>query len=251
MVPVLTAAPRRAPGCPEPPPPTRHDASAGWPDRAHAIWRIQECDETARGRESYEICLTNKVTVHTGRSTSAYYRAPSPGEPRPLRGAPRFGDVAVLSASPERFLSIDLHGTVEAKPIKGTRPRGADAAEDRALVAELRDNPKDRAENLMIVDLLRNDLEHGLLGGIGPRAEAVRRRDLRAGAPARLHHPRHTRPGPLGGRLHPRRVPRRVDDRCTQGPHHGDHRRARAEAPRRVFRCARLFRLAGAATSAS
>jgi len=64
----------------------------------------------------------------------------------------------VLSASPERFLSIDLHGDVEAKPIKGTRPRGADAAEDRALVEELRDNPKDRAENLMIVDLLRNDL---------------------------------------------------------------------------------------------
>ncbi|MDD0843624.1 aminodeoxychorismate synthase component I [Pseudomonas sp. Gutcm_11s] len=64
---------------------------------------------------------------------------------------------AILSLSPERFLQVS-QGHVETRPIKGTRPRGADSAEDQANAAELLASPKDRAENLMIVDLLRNDL---------------------------------------------------------------------------------------------
>lgn len=64
---------------------------------------------------------------------------------------------AVLSSSPERFLKV-RDGQVETKPIKGTRPRSNDAATDTALAEELRNSPKDRAENVMIVDLLRNDL---------------------------------------------------------------------------------------------
>ena len=127
-------------------------------DRAAYLKRIDECFDEINAGESYEICMTNMVTVHTQIDvlpTFAHLRRVSPV---PFGALLDFGDVAVLSASPERFLSIDLHGDVEAKPIKGTRPRGADAAEDRALVEELRDNPKDRAENLMIVDLLRNDL---------------------------------------------------------------------------------------------
>ncbi len=65
---------------------------------------------------------------------------------------------AVISASPERFLALDAAGAVETRPIKGTRPRGLTTDEDRALAAELIASDKDRAENLMIVDLLRNDL---------------------------------------------------------------------------------------------
>ena len=127
-------------------------------DRAAYLKRIDECFDEINAGESYEICMTNMVTVHTQIDvlpTFAHLRRVSPV---PFGALLDFGDVAVLSASPERFLSIDLHGAVEAKPIKGTRPRGRDAAEDRALVAELHDNPKDRSENLMIVDLLRNDL---------------------------------------------------------------------------------------------
>jgi para-aminobenzoate synthetase component 1 len=72
----------------------------------------------------------------------------------PETGRPR----ALLSASPEPFLSLDTEGGVASDPIKGTRPRGRDRAEDRALACELLGSAKDRAENVMIVDVLRNDL---------------------------------------------------------------------------------------------
>jgi para-aminobenzoate synthetase component 1 len=65
---------------------------------------------------------------------------------------------AVVAASPERFLKLTPGGRIDTRPIKGTRGRGATEAEDRALAAALVDSAKDRAENLMIVDLLRNDL---------------------------------------------------------------------------------------------
>jgi para-aminobenzoate synthetase component I len=74
--------------------------------------------------------------------------------PSQLTGRPR----ALLSASPEPFLSLDASGQVKTDPIKGTRPRGRDAVEDRALARELLASEKDRAENVMIVDVLRNDL---------------------------------------------------------------------------------------------
>ena len=68
------------------------------------------------------------------------------------------GGCAIASASPERFISLDAAGGIEARPIKGTRPRHADPAQDAALLAELLASGKDRAENLMIVDLLRHDI---------------------------------------------------------------------------------------------
>jgi para-aminobenzoate synthetase component I len=86
-----------------------------------------------------------------GRGDSS--RSPG-GEPR-----------AIVSASPEPFLAVDAAGAVSADPIKGTRPRGRDASEDRALARELLASTKDRAENTMIVDVLRNDLGRVCLPG--------------------------------------------------------------------------------------
>jgi para-aminobenzoate synthetase component 1 len=78
--------------------------------------------------------------------------------PTPFAGFQALDDGgAILSLSPERFLQVS-QGRVETRPIKGTRPRGATPTEDAANAAELLASPKDRAENLMIVDLLRNDL---------------------------------------------------------------------------------------------
>ncbi|MEX1056131.1 MAG: anthranilate synthase component I family protein, partial [Natronospirillum sp.] len=77
--------------------------------------------------------------------------------PMPFSGYLDLGNAQLLSLSPERFLKVD-HGHLETKPIKGTRPRGQTTEEDEALLQALQESEKDRAENLMIVDLLRNDL---------------------------------------------------------------------------------------------
>ncbi len=82
------------------------------------------------------------------------------GEPGPGRGTR-----AIVSASPEAFLSVDGEGIVSTDPIKGTRPRGATPEADRAFAAELLASDKDRAENVMIVDVLRNDLGRVCLPG--------------------------------------------------------------------------------------
>ncbi len=79
--------------------------------------------------------------------------------PAPFAAYLGFGDLVVLSASPERFLRLDEdRRTIETRPIKGTRPRGLGPMHDAALGRALAESAKDRAENVMIVDLLRNDL---------------------------------------------------------------------------------------------
>ena len=88
-----------------------------------------------------------------GRAPSGLGAASRPGH-EGARGARR----AIVSASPEPFLALDAAGGVRTDPVKGTRPRGRTRAEDRALAAELLASEKDRAENTMIVDVLRNDL---------------------------------------------------------------------------------------------
>ncbi|MFR9798208.1 aminodeoxychorismate synthase component I [Streptomyces sp. MS06] len=127
-------------------------------DRDDYLELIRRCQEQIAAGESYEICLTNMADVRTALDPWQGYRRLRRASPGSHAALLRFGELSVLSSSPERFLRVGADGTAESRPIKGTRPRGATPAHDRALAEELRTDEKERAENLMIVDLVRNDL---------------------------------------------------------------------------------------------
>jgi para-aminobenzoate synthetase component 1 len=130
-------------------------------------------DRIARG-DIYQANLTRRLATSFDGDPWPLYRRLRTGDPSLFsayldigRGAPGHGSGlgsaparprAILSASPEPFLAISARGIVSADPIKGTRPRGRTRDEDRALARELLASAKDRAENVMIVDVLRNDL---------------------------------------------------------------------------------------------
>lgn len=111
---------------------------------------------------SYEVCLTAQTVARIPNPSPELffelYRRQRAHNSAPYAAYLRCGDFSVLSSSPERFLSVDTHRNAQTKPIKGTIARGATPEEDAAAAAWLRTDEKTRAENLMIVDLLRNDL---------------------------------------------------------------------------------------------
>lgn len=119
---------------------------------------IAECRAAIVRGDAYQLCLTNRVEVDATPDAVAAYLRLRRSSPSHHGGFVRFDDVALLSASPEQFLLVERDGTVATRPMKGTRPRSADPATDVALRAELSTSEKERAENLMIVDLMRNDL---------------------------------------------------------------------------------------------
>lgn len=119
---------------------------------------IADCQAAIVEGEAYQLCLTNEVSVDIHPDPFRTYLSLRQSSPSHHGAYFRAGDVALLSASPEEFLTVTPDGLIESKPIKGTRPRGASADEDAALAAELLASDKERAENLMIVDLMRNDI---------------------------------------------------------------------------------------------
>ncbi|MBW2270536.1 MAG: aminodeoxychorismate synthase component I [Deltaproteobacteria bacterium] len=106
----------------------------------------------------YQANLTQRMERRFLGDSWELYRTLRRINPAPFACFVELPEVAVVGSSPERFLKVEIDGRVESRPIKGTRPRGRHAAEDAALKAELAASEKDRAENLMIVDLVRNDL---------------------------------------------------------------------------------------------
>jgi para-aminobenzoate synthetase len=118
--------------------------------------------EIAEGN-TYEVCLTTTLSAEVPAAAfEAWqtYLALRRKNPAPFASYLKFGGLTVASTSPERFLKIASDGGMRAEPIKGTRRRAADPQEDAQLREDLAASLKDRAENIMIVDLLRNDLSH-------------------------------------------------------------------------------------------
>ena len=142
--------------------------SSGWQsnmDRSGYEQRFNRVHDYLLAGDCYQINLAQRFKArYCGDEYQAYLRL------RQQNGAPfsafvRLPGSSILSVSPERFLSVDQQARVETKPIKGTRPRFSNADADQRSRDALQNAEKDRAENLMIVDLLRNDLSRSCLPG--------------------------------------------------------------------------------------
>ncbi|GAA3022406.1 anthranilate synthase component I family protein [Microbacterium dextranolyticum] len=121
---------------------------------------IARCREAIRAGDAYQLCLTTRFEVARDEPidpVEAYLRLRR-ALPAHHGGWVRVGEHALLSSSPERFLRV-AQGVVRTHPIKGTRPRSHDPVPDAAAAAALVASEKERAENVMIVDLMRNDLQ--------------------------------------------------------------------------------------------
>jgi len=127
-------------------------------DRDAYLDRIRRSLHEIADGESYEVCLCNEWTRSYEKDPLATYKLLRSINPAPYSAFLRFDDLSVLSCSPERMVHVSKEGMVSCKPIKGTIARGKTEAEDFALMEQLRTSEKDQAENLMIVDLIRNDL---------------------------------------------------------------------------------------------
>ena len=125
--------------------------------RADYLWAVERAREYIAAGDIFQVNLSHRLEGEWEGAAWPLYERLRAASPVSYGAYLDLGAIKVLSASPERFLKLDT-GRIETRPIKGTCPRGHTPDEDRALGAGLRASEKDRAENLMIVDLLRNDI---------------------------------------------------------------------------------------------
>jgi para-aminobenzoate synthetase component 1 len=125
---------------------------------------VERIREYIRAGDLFQANLTRRLTVPTAMSGTELYGAMVQASPAPYAAYLDCGDAEVASISPELFLSLRGRG-IATSPIKGTRPRGRTTEEDEVFRRDLTESDKDRAENVMIVDLLRNDLSRVSLPG--------------------------------------------------------------------------------------
>ena len=119
---------------------------------------VRRVIEYIHAGDIFQANLSQRLEAPIDGTPLALYARLRERSPAPFAAFLDYGDLVVASASPERFLRVDPGGRVETRPIKGTRPRGLGPEHDAALGRALAESAKDRAENVMIVDLLRNDL---------------------------------------------------------------------------------------------
>lgn len=142
-------------------------ASASSRTSREVVWRdddptylanVRACQAAIREGEAYQLCLTTEARVEGGFDPLTVFDAVRASSATHHGGLIRIGELSLVSASPERFLEVTPDRVVRTSPIKGTRPRDPRPDEDARLRGELVASEKERAENLMIVDLMRNDL---------------------------------------------------------------------------------------------
>ncbi len=119
---------------------------------------IQKAKEHITTGDVFQLCLTNQIFIEHDADALKTFLSLRESNPAPYGGYLKLGGLEIVSSSPEQFLKVSASGKVSSKPIKGTRPRSKDLVEDAQIADELVNNEKERAENLMIVDLMRNDL---------------------------------------------------------------------------------------------
>jgi para-aminobenzoate synthetase component 1 len=126
-------------------------------DRAGYLQAVRRAIDYVHAGDCFQVNLSQRLLFPLRESPLDLYERLRRRNPASFATYFALGDFVLASASPERFLRVH-RGQIQTLPIKGTRPRSADPAHDRALAAELLASTKDRSENVMIVDLLRNDL---------------------------------------------------------------------------------------------
>jgi para-aminobenzoate synthetase component 1 len=169
---VASFVPHRSPASPSPAhdrilAPSHHVEPEWWPPsfalkssftRAGYLNAVERVREYIFAGDIFQANLSQRFEVASAESPWSFYTRLRERNAAPFAAFLDFPEVAVVSASPERFLRVDAERVVETRPIKGTRPRGVGPEHDAALGQALAESAKDRAENLMIVDLMRNDL---------------------------------------------------------------------------------------------
>ncbi len=126
-------------------------------DRAGYLAAARRAIDYIHAGDCFQINLSQRLLHRATLAPLELYHRLRRRNPAPFAGYFDLGDFAIASASPERFLRVE-QGRVETRPIKGTRPRGSTPEEDARQRDDLLRSAKDRAENVMIIDLLRNDL---------------------------------------------------------------------------------------------
>ncbi|OQR96730.1 anthranilate synthase, partial [Thraustotheca clavata] len=154
-----------------PSPPTQLKLKAPvtmYPSRSRAQYEadISKVLDYIHEGETYEVCLTNQLLTQLRIADPlCFYKTLRALNPAPFAAYVHFPAFSICSSSPERFLRVTENGDIESKPIKGTRRRAMDSQEDAEIAAELAQCVKDRAENMMVTDLVRNDF--GIVCEIG------------------------------------------------------------------------------------